>query len=272
MSTYPHAAENSTATTTTDRKHSREDALTERQFVQLVEATREMGDPYAFEARLCCYLCGKLGLRAGEATHLRSDWIDWHDRMIVVPEHAECTKGQDDSVCGYCREMAERRLRTNNLTRGEAADAVRQELGEDVDQAVVERVAIERMGDVNITYAQAIAERWQPKTPNSVRSIPFDFDVRTQLAIEAFDERYDTFPKSRCTVNRRIDQAAEAAGLEVDVYPHALRATAASFHASRGVSPYSLMAIMGWSDIDTARSYIQASESTAAKEIRSKHR
>ena len=67
--------------------------------------------------------------------------------------------------------------------------------------------------------------------------------------------------------------AEAAAGLEADgVYPHALRATAASAHASRGVSAYSLMSTMGWSDIGTARAYIRSNEEQANREIRSAHR
>jgi len=73
-------------------------------------------------------------------------------------------------------------------------------------------------------------------------------------------------------VNRRINALAETAGLDASVYPHCLRATAASAHAARGVSAYSLMSIMGWADVGTARVYIRTNSDQANREIRSKHR
>lgn len=255
-----------------DYRHSKEDVLSRRAFVQLLEGARTLKDPYDYEARLCLYLTGKLGLRAGEAAHLSTDWIGWHDNMIRIPELDACTKGTDGGVCGYCRKRAEERLLTNNLSVDDAIEEIRSEFDADLDEPTVRELAMERRDDVNMTFQAALDERWQPKTENSSRAIPFDFDIRLQLCIERFADRYDAFPKSRATVNRRIDRAAEAAGITDRVYPHALRATSASFHASRDVSPYSLMAIMGWNDIQTARSYIRASEATAAKEIRSKHR
>lgn len=88
----------------------------------------------------------------------------------------------------------------------------------------------------------------------------------------AFDDNYDRFPKSKATINRRVNDAAEASDIDLDIYPHALRATAGTIHASRNVSPYALMSVMGWKDMQTARQYIIASDESAAREIRSKHR
>ena len=255
-----------------DYRHSKEDVLSRRAFVQLLDGARTLDSPYDFEARLCVYLAGKLGLRAGEIAHVETDWIDWHDNMIRIPEHEPCSKGSDGGICGYCRSRAEDRLLANNLTVTEAVAEIRSEFDADLDDDVLIEMALDRRDEVNMTYDAALAERWNPKTENSVRAIPFDFDIRAQMCIEEFADRYDGFPRSRATVNRRINRAADAAGIEERVYPHALRATSASFHASRDVSPYSLMSIMGWNDIQTARSYIRASDETAAKEIRSKHR
>jgi len=253
-------------------RHSKEDALTEREFELLLEGARELKAPFDFEARLCILLAGKLGLRAGEIAHLKADWIDWYGRSIDIPDHEPCTDGTvDGEVCGYCRGRAIDRLTTNNLTIDEAKAELRAEFDREFDAEALHAMALERRDAVNITFDEAIAERWTPKTPTSARSVPFDFDMRTQLCIERFGDRYDAFPKSRATVNRRINRAAEHAGLE-SVYPHCLRATSASFHAMRDVSPYALMSIMGWERLSTARVYIQGNEENAAKEVRSKHR
>lgn len=258
-----------------DRRHSREDALTDREFEELVEATYRIKDSQALEARLALYLCGKLGLRGGEFAHLHESWIDWQDRVIEIPEHDTCTKGKrDGEVCGYCRRRAREERETNNLTTEEAVEAIRHESdGERLRQlgdSGVQALAADLREEVNISMEEALARRWKPKTSKSARRIPFDFDVRVEMVLDEFFAAYDAWEKSKSTLNRRIDRLAEVAG--VDVYPHALRATAASAHASRGVSAFSLMSTMGWSDIGTARTYINSNAEQAAREIRSAHR
>ena len=66
----------------------------------------------------------------------------------------------------------------------------------------------------NLTFKQALADRWHPKTANSSRVIPFDVSLRVELCIDRFLDRYDGFPKSRSTINRRVSEAAEEAGLK----------------------------------------------------------
>lgn len=260
-----------------DRRHSREDALSNREFVTLVNATHRMKDGQALEARAALYLTGKLGLRGGELAHLDQSWINWTDNVIEIPEHDSCEKGKrPGEVCGYCRRRAKEAVETNNLSLQEALDAIRHEYSDDVlrqlDDDAIRAEAEDLREQVNITMEDALAERWSPKTPASARQIPFDFDVRIEMCIEEFFEAYSGWEKSKSTLNRRIDRVAEIADADIEVYPHALRATAASTHASREVSAYALMSIMGWSDIATARSYILSNDEQAAKEIRSKHR
>lgn len=254
-------------------KHSRDDALSERQFELLLEGARELPSPQNFEARLVILLAGRLGMRGGEIAHLSTDWIDEDRRLIEIPDHDPCTKGRNGGVCGYCREQARGHLDSHNLSHEEAREVVDEEFGDvDLDAEQLDELAEERREEHNKTMDEALQMRWNPKTANGARSIPYDFDVRTMLAVERFAERYDIFPKARVAVNRRVSEAVEASVLEDDVYPHALRATAASSMALRDVSAHSLMGIMGWGDLETARVYIRASDETAAKEIRAKYR
>jgi integrase len=261
-----------------ERGHSREDALAPRQFEQLVRASYQIEDKIrALEARMALYICGRLGLRNGEATHLHEEWIDWSKGVIEIPEHWPCQKGQHgDEICGYCRNRVRDNLKTNNLNKQEAIEAIYHVLDDDVvaamsDEEILER-SIELRKEVNLTFEEMAARRWEPKTSQSAREIPFDFDVRVQMTLERFFEEFDQWPRSSATLNRRINRLAEVAGLEDNVYPHALRATSASVHASRDISIYALMSTMGWKDPATARVYIQANDKQAAREIRSKHR
>lgn len=253
-------------------RYSREDALTERQLELLIRATRELDPPKDYEARLILNATAKMGLRVGELAHLRSDWVNWHDRMIDIPPFDACEFGTDGGVCGYCRGRARDYLETHNTTIDEEMDSLREEFGDSLGDETLRETAEQRIAETNLSFEDALEMRWNPKTENSERSIPFDFDVRVQLCIEEFDDRYDRFPKSVATINRRVDAVAEIAGIEGNVYPHALRATAGTIHASRNVSPYALMSVMGWEDMETARSYISASDESAARELRSKHR
>lgn len=80
-------------------RHTHEDALTERAYEQLLEGCAELPRPRRFEARFVCLMAGRLGLRAGEITHLKKDWIDWDRKLIRIPQHEPCD-------CGYCRRQA----------------------------------------------------------------------------------------------------------------------------------------------------------------------
>ena len=123
----------------------------------------------------------------------------------------------------------------------------------------------------SLTVRQAQAGRWHPKTVASARVIPFDVSLRVELCIERFADRYEAFPRSRSTVNRRVHEAASFANLPGRVYPHCLRATAASFHSYRGVPPVPLQAFMGWSDLSTAQKYIRISGTATARAVRQAH-
>ena len=207
-------------------RHTHEDGLSEREFEILLEACERLPDPKSYEAQLICLLAGRLGLRSGEITHFRKEWIDQDRNLIKRPQSETCD-------CGYCREQAKQEAANND----------------------------------SLTFKQALADRWHPKTANSSRVIPFDVSLQVELCIDRFLDRFDEFPKSRSTINRRVSEAANGAGLTGRVYPHCLRATAASFHAYQGVPPVPLQAMMGWNDLSTAQKYIRISGAATARAI-----
>lgn len=112
-------------------------------------------------------------------------------------------------------------------------------------------------------------EYWQPKTQHGARTIPFDFDDRVERLVTDFFDEYREYEHSRASVNRRMDRLANHVGMDPDsLYPHCLRATAATVHAYRGVSTVPLQAMMGWASIDTARKYIKHSGGATAKALK----
>ena len=123
----------------------------------------------------------------------------------------------------------------------------------------------------HLTQEEAMKGRWHPKTVASARAIPIDLSLRLELCLERFTDQYEAFPRSRTAVNRRVNAVAEAADIEGRVYPHCLRATAASYHAYQGVAPVPLQALMGWSDLATAQKYIRISGRATADALRQVH-
>jgi integrase len=219
-------------------RYSRQDALSERDVVSMLQKTWDMDDSErAFETRLIIHCAARLGMRSGEIAHLHSSWISWSQKTIQIPRFQECTWGNNGDKCGYCRNRARDYAKTHE----------------------------------DVSFEEALEKYWNPKTKNAERSIPFDFNARTEICIEKFYERYDKFPVSKSTINRRIDRISKMCNIN-RVYPHSLRATAATIHASRNISPYSLMSVMGWQSMDTARTYISSSDESAARELRHKYK
>jgi len=224
--------------TSDDVRHSKEDALNEREFELLVEGSYRLDDDYfELESRLVIFLAGRLGMRGGEIAHLKEEWIDWHRGMIVIPRHESCTDGRDGGICGHCRNAAEQMVEHNP--------------GLSIDEA-------ERM-------------MWSPKTEASAREIPLEASPRAKIVLERYFERFDAFQASRGVVNRRVTRAAEAADAEVDAdstYPHALRSTCASHFAGSGIDIVSLKSLMGWASYQTAENYLAESGKRTEKALR----
>lgn len=219
-------------------RHSHEDALTDGQFEHLVDATTQLDDPVGSEALIAIYLAGRLGMRSGEIIHMRESWINWDRAMIEIPTFEPCTKGQDGGICGYCRQQAEQTLDY----------------------------------DPSINVQEEMKRRWKPKTDAAARAIPFDFDPEIEAVVESWFSEHDDFPVSRVSLNRRIDAAAEAAGIGAEnLYPHALRATAATYHAYRGLEVTPLKALMGWERLAVAEKYIRLSGGATARALKDVH-
>lgn len=122
-----------------------------------------------------------------------------------------------------------------------------------------------------LTEAAALGSLWHPKTAPSARSIPLGRTLRIEPCIVRFANRYDDFPRSRSTATRRVKAAAEQVNLTGRIYSHCLRATAASHHAYKDVAPGPLQALMGWSDLPSARNYIRMSRTATADALRQVH-
>jgi integrase len=219
-------------------RHSHQDALDDRTFEQLLDAAATLDEPFDAEASFILIAGGRLGMRAGEISHCKAHWVNWDRELIEIPAQEDCTDGEDGTVCGYCKNQARQQLEY----------------------------------DPSLSLEDAISERWQPKTSNSARAIPFGFDDEVRAVVEAFFDEHDGYPRSRVSINRRVDKVAERAGIDKErVYPHALRATAATHHAYRGLRTAPLQALMGWERIETAQKYVRLSGGATAEALEEVH-
>jgi len=225
----------STAQTT----HSREDALDQREFERLLEAATGLEDYNGIRTPFAIHVLGRLGLRRGEFCHLKEDWIDWRKEMIRIPRHDRCTMGRDGGPCGMCKQLARQR-------------AAR---------------------DEEISEAEAMDQQWSAKTDAAARSVYFGFDPRLKLWMDRFFDLYERWEWSAMMINRIVNRCADAAdGLDAErVRPHSLRASAASYHAAKGLDMNALLQLMGWADHQTAKVYIQRNETATARKMDAIH-
>jgi len=221
-------------------RHSKDDALDEREYELLLEGASKMDDYYGDQALFACLVLGRLGLRRGELTHMRESWVDWRQETISVPLQQDCHGERDgDGPCGTCRQLAQQRV--------DHCDG--------------------------LSLQEALADQWRSKTPAAARDVYFGFDARTRLHVERFFDRFDEWTLAAAAVNRRVTKAAEhAEALDPDdVYPHALRATAATYHAGRGLETLSLMQMMGWAQLSTAEVYVSRNSRNTARQLDAIH-
>lgn len=212
--------------------HSKEAALSEREFERYYRGTHKI--PYETdrrihlpEVRFCILALGRLGLRAGELRHLSREWIDTSEKTITIPRQDICQNGTDGEQCGTCHQAAR------------------------------------QIADHNPEYSvqDALDYRWHPKTEAGAREIYYGFSPRIEIVVREFVGNYRSWPTSQSGITRRVERVAELSDAidPNEIRPHALRATAASYIAGRGMSIQGLLQMFGWSDHRVGVKYITRS-------------
>jgi integrase len=200
---------------------ARERAPTRGEFETMLRGIEENVDPeYKMECKFILYSIGELGLRAGEVAHMKRDrWVKLDKRYVQVPDHQWCD-------CGYCQDQA--------------------------------RQAVQQRG---IDFNEAMKDRWKPVNDAGVRKVYFHYNKDILRLYKRFWDYHDEFPVSRVTVNRRVDRIVENSDIDRDpnsINPQSLRASAAYYHAEKGIGPRALAQMMGWANEETALKYIRA--------------
>ncbi len=218
---------------------AREDAPTDREYRSLLRAANNgVKEGFQLECLFAVQMMGELGMRAGELAHISEGWVDFEQCKIRIPEHDPCESGKEGSICGYCHKRAASRVEHSDLD-----------------------------------FEEALEERWEPKLDASARTLPYGWDKDLVETVERFFNQYDQWPTARIGTNRRINRVAEASHIveKSYVYPHALRARAAKFHAREGLRAFQLKKFMGWSNVDGAMEYIKIVSSDVEDQLERIH-
>jgi len=96
---------------------------------------------------------------------------------------------------------------------------------------------------------------WRPKTKKGAREILIH-PLLPPVLTEFFATR-DSIGLTRQRVWQRLKKLARQAGILHNVYPHALRATAATILAHEKISAPALQYVLGWSRLSSAEEYVQ---------------
>lgn len=299
--------------------HSKEKRLDDYEFQHYLRGCHRIEKQYQYlEALFIAYVAGRLGLRLGEITHFKSDWVNWRDRRIEIPRQQDCHKGRDREICGLCKQQSDQRAEYSQISLAEARlKAVQEQLtelpplpgdirsqlttvhmihinsdlsddslerqvdellsnAEAVDDAdefreALDQVARDYKADNEISPEEAADMMWMAKTDNAAREVPFGWCPGAEITLEQFCEAYDGWMHSHTAVRRRMKKTLRYAdGLDEDTTTcHGLRATAASHLASKGLPATSLKSMMGWSQLSTAKAYIEESTEQTQRQLHS---
>ena len=109
---------------------------------------------------------------------------------------------------------------------------------------------------------------WTPKRPDSARTIPaLKMSSRAWEAVRMYYTAHSTLDITRMTVYRIVQKVASRAQLKKRVYPHSLRATAATKLAYKVHNPLILCDIFGWKQLKMAEYYIRRAGGRAELEL-----
>lgn len=201
------------------------------------------------------------GFRASELTHMQKSWIHIDDEYskrlgvnyVQIPETGEYCNCRDCKLQHFLDTEAKK-------------DGV--------------KYTKEWYSEIRKTFDYDISEGryWQPKTLSGNRKIPVVYDIFKE-ALNSFYHNNNQLTYSRQwvwgiihNISKEIwksktvfDQKKDGYKtiLNRQLYPHALRATAASLWAFKGINATALKSIMGWSNIEIADIYVKSDETQA---------
>lgn len=206
-----------------------------------------------------CLMFG--GYRINELLHQQADWLHINDDYsksmgldyIQIPQKGEFCQCRDCKIQAFLEDECKK-------------------------EGVVYTAAWQKNILKSFDADTVKGRYWEPKTLDGARKIPILYDVfRNELTkFYAINKRLDYSRQWAWTQIKELSMFAwgyndlpsmNKKGVyrvpKRDLYPHAIRATAASLWAMRGINATALKEIMGWSSIEIADIYVMSDEKQA---------
>lgn len=192
------------------------------------------------------------GLRVGELTHLRSNWVHIDDNYseafgydyIQIPIKGQVCDCDQCLLNAYIEHVRDEHKKSKAWYK----------------QTMSDFFNLKRLNRLPISEGI-----WRPKTKNSNRKIPILMD-EFKYELLHFFKNHDELGMIRQQVGQIVKQRS-LKYLHRHLYPHAIRATTASLWVDSGANVQELMKIMGWETMNTAQIYINASDKQAFKHL-----
>ena len=185
-------------------------------------------------------------MRCGEIAHMTRDWVDFITDIIKIPGYQPC-------ACTYCKTRMKKEL--GRILIKNMKKEIENERNIKIKNKDISKYNI-NIPDIRISDEDVMKKRWKPKTKQGIRSIPFFFNPDLKEVLKEFFDTYEKCPLSVVSVRHRIKHLGKLAGLK-NVYPHALRATAALKLAIDNATGETIRVFMGWKDISMANVYVR---------------
>jgi integrase len=213
---------------------ARESAPTRREFKKMLDGIEQ--DMTGEIAIQCKFILYSIGELGLRAAEVVHMKKDWVDLHKNLIDIPEW----EYCECGYCKQQAEQAANKNT----------------------------------DVTYEEAIRDRWKPEQPSAIREVPFGYNQDIVELYKLFFDFYEEYPRSRSSINRRVDRIVEASGIGRDkssINPQTLRSAAATYHADNGMHPESLADFMGWASAETALKHMRRSSNGLQNELNRIH-
>lgn len=213
---------------------ARERAPTRNEFHRMLRGVEEnLSGEMRLQCKFALYTMGELGLRAGELTHMKKDWVNLHEHKIEIPEWSRCN-------CSYCRKRAKSEAKRN-------------------DDLSLDEAMRKRWKPKNPASQRTVYFHYNTEIVELCKKF-FNLYEEWPTSRATVNRRVD-----RIVENSAIDREISS------INPESLRAAAATYHANLGINPKVLTEMMGWQKEETALKFLRSTSDGQKSELSEIH-
>ena len=195
------------------------------------------------------------GMRRSEVAHMRRGWlhIKDHAAKLMGANHIKLPEGRIPCDCETCQRQAYWKLMRDGERKTKEWYAETQS----------EFYQLKSKGEL-----PKLDSYWMPKSKSGSRVIPilnneYKKELRRWFKVH---DKVDINPLKIYAMVKRVGKLAF--GPDKIIYPHVLRATAATILANNSLSERNLTLFMGWKDANSAKPYVKDNQRKMIKDMK----